>query len=152
MGYRHALKQRPADKNFIVLLSDPARLNLYVEEVPAIAWDLIELNHKPLSIIYSGAKNLAQGVVHVEEKTVAIRIVKENEFCMQLLHRFRKPLVSTSANISGKSYPRTYKDISPEILKGVDYVVNLPRYQTVSASPSTIMKIGTDGVFKIIRK
>ncbi|MEM9022855.1 MAG: L-threonylcarbamoyladenylate synthase [Bacteroidota bacterium] len=145
-----ALKQRDDSKSMIVLVSDDAMLNRYVEEVPAIAWDLLDLEDKPLTIIYSGARQLAPSVV-AEDGSVGIRMVQE-PFCQALLRKFRKPIVSTSANISGSPTPGSFAAIEPAILEGVDYVVNLRQQEQGAARPSGILKIATNGEVQIIRK
>ena len=145
-----ALKKRTTNKSFIILLDTVNKLQSYVNEVPAIAYDLIEYAEKPLTIIYSGAKNLAENVINTDG-SVGIRVVK-HDFCTQLIQRFRKPIVSTSANISGDVYPENFRSINPELLESVDYVVNLEQESTEQKSISTIMRLETDGRFEFIRK
>lgn len=145
-----AIKQRAENKSLIILVDDENKLEGYVKEVPPVAWELIEYAEKPLTIIYPGAKNLAPEVV-AEDGTVAIRLVRD-EFCKKLIQKFRKPIVSTSCNISGEPNAVTYKDINPRILEQADYVVNLRREDSNPARPSTIIKLEVNGVFKFIRK
>jgi len=144
------LKGRDAGKSLIVLLDTENKLESYINEVPAIAYDLIEYAENPLTIIYSGAKNLAKNVIHADG-SLGIRIVK-HQFCQQLIQKFRKPIVSTSANISGESSPTNFDDITEEIIQGVDYVVNLEQDDTSQKRPSTIMKLEPDGRFAFIRR
>lgn len=144
------LKGRSAEKSLIILLDTDNKLQSYVSDVPEIAYDLIEFAENPLTIVYSGAKNLAPNVV-AEDGTVGIRIVKQ-EFCKQLLARFRKPIISTSANISGEPSPVGFFDISSEIRNGVDYVVNWDQNLVSNGKPSTIMKLEPGGKFSFIRK
>lgn len=146
----YELKKRADSKSMIVLLDTESRLLSYVREVPEQAWDLIEYAEKPLTIIYPEARNLAANVM-AEDKSIAIRITKD-EFCKRLVGKFHKPLISTSANISGKPLPSSFSDIDKEILSGVDYIVNLRQKEKSLATPSTIIKLGLRGEFKIIRK
>ncbi len=144
------LKGRSAEKSLIVLLDSDNKLQSYIKEVPEIAYDLIEFAENPLTIIYSGAKNLAANAV-ATDGSIGIRIVK-HEFCSQLLQRFRKPIISTSANLSGEPSPVSFMDISDEIKNGVDYVVNLEQNVVSNSKPSTIMKLEPGGKFSFIRK
>ncbi|WP_256014063.1 L-threonylcarbamoyladenylate synthase [Desertivirga xinjiangensis] len=144
------IKGRDAAKSLIVLLDTENKLESYVTEVPAIAYDLIEYAENPLTIIYSGAKNLAKNVIHADG-SVGIRVAK-HQFCQQLIQRFRKPIVSTSANVSGEPSPKIFGDISASILEGVDYVVNFEQDVTSEKQPSTIMKLEPDGRFAFIRR
>ncbi len=144
------LKGRIASKSLIILLDNENKLGGYVREVPEIAYDLIEYAEKPLTIIYSGAKNLAPNVIN-EDGSIGIRIVK-HPFCEQLLQRFRRPIVSTSANTSGNPAPKNFADIEADVLNGVDYVVNWEQYDMAEKTPSTIMKLEPDGRFSFIRK
>ena len=143
------IKNRPKDKTMIVLLDVEAKLNKYVKEVPAVAWDLIEFADKPLTIIYDNAVNLAPNVIN-SDKTIAIRVTKD-EFCKNVIHRFGKAIVSTSANLSGESTPANFLEISEAIKRGVDYVVNLRQQETKNAQASSIIKLGMNGDVKIIR-
>ncbi|MFM6976266.1 MAG: L-threonylcarbamoyladenylate synthase [Sphingobacteriaceae bacterium] len=144
------LKGRDAGKSLIILLDNDNKLNSYVREVPEIAYDLIEYAEKPITIIYSGAKNLAPNLIN-EDGSVGIRIVK-HAFCEQLIQRFRMPIVSTSANISGQPSPANFSEISDEILAGVDHIVNVDQDDLSERTPSTIMKLEPDGRFSFIRK
>jgi len=146
----YALKNRADTKSMIILLDTENKLQSYVNEVPDIAYDLIEYTEKPLTIIYSGAKNLAENVIS-EDKNIGIRIPK-HDFCQQLIQRFRKPIVSTSANISGEPTPTNFSKIDQKIIDGVDYVVNLEQESSEIKQPSTIMKLEIDGQFTFIRK
>jgi len=145
-----SLKGRGSDKSLLILLANENRIDSYVREVPEVAYELIEASEKPLTIIYSNAKNLAANVV-APDGTIGIRIVK-HPFCEQLLQRFRKPIVSTSANISGAASATSFNEISAEILEGVDYTVQYGQLDTRSNQPSTIMKIDPSGKFEFIRK
>jgi len=144
------LKGRDAGKSLIILLDTENKLQSYVQEVPDIAFDLIEYAENPLTIIYSGAKNLAKNVIH-QDGSIGIRVVK-HQFCQGLIQRFRKPLVSTSANLSGEPSPANFYEISDEIKAGVDYIVQLEQEDMAQKKASTIMKIEPDGRFAFIRR
>ena len=145
-----AIKKREESKSLIILIDAPEKLNKYIREVPALAWDLIEYSEKPLTLVYSDAKNFAKNIIS-DDGSIAIRIVK-NDFCIALLRKFGKPLVSTSANISGENTPLSFNHITENILSQVDYVVNLPYEKHRTGTPSTIIKIETNGVIKFLRK
>lgn len=143
------LKNRPADKSFIILLDNDLKLNRYVKEVPDIAWDLIEHSTKPTTIIYPTGYNLANNVLN-QNGSIAVRIVKEGP-CHDLLKKFGKPIVSTSANISNEPNPKNFKEISPAVLEQVDYILNLPDLSE-NATPSTIIRLEVNGEIEFIRK
>jgi L-threonylcarbamoyladenylate synthase len=144
------IKQRAEYKSMVTLVCDDKMLNRYVKEVPEVAWDLIEAADSPLTIIYPGARMLAENVI-AADGSVGIRLVKD-PFCRDLIHKFGKPIVSTSANISGETAPSTFNDIKIDILNKVDYIVNLRKNENNSIQPSTIIKVALNGEFKIIRK
>ncbi|QPH39204.1 L-threonylcarbamoyladenylate synthase [Pedobacter endophyticus] len=144
------IKNRPAEKSLIILLDVDSKLQSYISEIPEVAYDLIEYAENPLTLVFPGAKNLAQNVIN-EDGSVGVRIVK-HDFCTPLVQRFRKPIVSTSANISGKPSPKFFDDIDPEIIAGVDYVVDFEQENRNSRKPSTIMKLAPGGQFEFIRK
>lgn len=144
------IKQRDEYKSMVTLVSDHTMLNRYVKEVPEPAWDLLEAADRPLTIIYPGARMLAENVI-AADGSVGIRIVKD-EFCKNLIHKFGKPIVSTSANISGEDAPSSFNDIKIDILNKVDYIVNLRKTESNNTQPSTIIKIALNGEIKIIRK
>ncbi|MDR1880675.1 MAG: threonylcarbamoyl-AMP synthase [Tannerellaceae bacterium] len=145
----YGLKRRTDSKAMLVLVDTPARLAAYVGEVPDIAWDLIELSEEPLTLIYPEGKNLAAGLLS-EDGSIGIRVTKEL-FSQKLCERFRRPLVSTSANVSGEPSPANYDGIADEIKEGVDYIVNYRREETTGAKPSHIIKLGRGGLFQLIR-
>mgnify|MGYP001001364893 CR=1 FL=1 len=145
-----ALKGRDKSKSMIILLENDYQLEAYVREVPEVAYQLIEVSDKPLTLIFDQAKNLAENAV-AEDGSIGIRIVK-HPFCQALLQKFRKPIVSTSANISGQPSAGNFEDIDPEIVAGVDYVVSYGQEVVGKGNPSTIMKIDASGKFKFIRK
>jgi L-threonylcarbamoyladenylate synthase len=146
----YKIKKRKDSKSMLVLMENPALLERYVDDVPEIAWDLVEVATTPLTVIYPNAKNLAKNLV-AEDGSIGIRFTKE-VFTTQLLQRFRKPIVSTSANISGEKPPAFFDEISEEIKRQVDYVVEFRQNDTTPVQPSSIIKLGTGGRIDIIRK
>jgi L-threonylcarbamoyladenylate synthase len=145
----YALKQREETKSMIVLMNGDKMMYNVFREIPETAWQILDLSEKPTTLILDSPKNVAKNIV-AEDNTLGVRIVKE-PFCFKLMERMKKPLVSTSANISGEPTPKSFKEISPEIIKGVDYVVNLHR-EKICDKPSTIIKLSLDNQVKIIRK
>lgn len=145
----YQLKQRDDSKALIVLIDNADHIDHYVVDVPAIARELIDVAVKPLTIIYEGAYNLAPNLLG-DEDSVGIRIPND-EFCHQLCARFGKPIVSTSANVSGKPTAKTFADIDPAIVNGVDYAVEYRRDDITPHHPSNIILLSRDGTFKIIR-
>ena len=144
------IKKRSDSKSMLVLMENINLLERYVNKVPDVAYDLIEVTDKPLTIIYSGAKNMASGII-AEDGSVGIRITSE-VFTSMLIQRFRKPIVSTSANISGKISPVNFDDIDEDIINVVDYTVKYRQTDKTPLSPSSIIKLGESGEIKIIRK
>ncbi|QGY48085.1 threonylcarbamoyl-AMP synthase [Maribellus comscasis] len=144
------IKKREDSKSMLVLMENPALLDRYVDDVPEIAWDLVEITTTPLTVIYPNAKNLASNLI-AEDGSIGIRFTKE-KFTSQLLQRFRRPLVSTSANISGKKSPAFFDEISEEIKEQVDYIVEYRQDDTTPSQPSSIIKLGPGGRIDIIRK
>ena len=142
----YELKRRSDHKAMLLLMDSSAKLNYYVQEVPDVAWDLIELADSPLTVIYS---NVAPNLL-AEDGSVGIRITQE-EFSHKLCERFRKPLVSTSANVSGEPSPANFSEISATIKAGVDYIVRYRQDDLSKAAPSHIIKLGAGGLVKIIR-
>lgn len=145
----YELKKRSDNKAMLVLTDSPVKLETYVSGIPDIAWDLIEVADKPLTIIYSNAKNLAKNLLG-EDGSVGIRVTNE-EFSRRLCESFRKPLVSTSANVSGEPSPANFSEISEEVKNGVDYIVGYRQDDMQKASPSNIIKLGAGGLVQIIR-
>ena len=146
----YEIKQRQDSKSMLVLMENPNLLNSYITEVPEIAWDLIEVAESPLTIIYPGAKNLAANLL-ASDGSIGIRITNE-AFTQQLIQRFRKPVVSTSANISGQKSPQNFAEISDEIKRSVDYMVTFRQDDLSRSTPSGIIKLGVGGQIEIIRK
>jgi L-threonylcarbamoyladenylate synthase len=149
VGRIYKIKKREDSKSMLVLIDHNGRLASYVREVPEIAWELIEAAVTPLTIIYPGAKNLAKNLV-AEDGSIGIRI-SDDEFCQELIKKFGKPLVSTSANISGEKTPAVFSEISEEIKESVDYVIEWRQDDYTKKPPSSIIKLGEGGLFKIIR-
>lgn len=144
------IKKRADSKAMLVLVDSSVKVDFYVQDVPNVAWDLIDMTTKPLTIIYDGARNLASNLI-AEDGSVGIRVTSE-EFSKQLCFRFRKAIVSTSANISGQPSPAVFSEISEEIKDAVDYVVDYRRDEKEAAKPSSIIKLGKGGTIKIIRE
>ena len=145
----YALKKRAESRALVCLVNDFKMLNQYVENIPEVAYDILKYAEKPTTIIYDKAKLIAENMVAVDD-SLAIRVVKD-DFCSELIRKFKRPIVSTSANISGKQAPTNFEEISKEILKGVDYVVNLNQNKAMG-KPSVIIKLGNDGKVKVLRK
>jgi len=146
----YEIKQRQDTKSMLILMENPNLLNSYISEVPEIAWELIEVADTPLTIIYPGAKNLAANLL-AKDGSVGIRITNE-AFTQQLIQRFRKPVVSTSANISGQKSPQNFVEISDEIKKSVDFIVSFRQDDLTRSNPSGIIKLGVGGQIEVIRK
>ena len=168
------IKRRSEAKSLVLLASDLDMVAKYVKQIPSIAIDLVEVNDAPMTIIYPGAQYLAPNAV-AEDGSVGIRIplVPEEEgsedeaparkgaapkgnltagaFCRELVRRLRRPLVSTSANISGEPTPASFAEISEEIKSAVDYVVPKPFGAGASGRSSQIIKLGLDGEVQILR-
>ena len=143
------IKRRSGAKSLVLLASDLDMVAKHVRQIPSIAIDLVEVNDAPMTIIYPGAQYLAPEVV-AEDGSVGIRI-PNNEFCVQLVRRLRRPLVSTSANISGEPSPGCFADVSPEIVGAVDYVAPAWLERDSSGRASQIIKLGLRGEVEIIR-
>ncbi len=146
----YAIKQREDSKAMICLVDSDNRLQRYVRNVPDVAWSLFEVAVKPTTIILDDAVNLAPNLI-AADGSIAMRITQE-EFSKELCYRFQKPIVSTSANISGEPAAQNYKDISPELLEAVDYVCMSRRQEHKPHTPSSIIRLRKDGQVEIIRK
>ncbi len=145
----YKLKQRTESKSLIVLVNSWTMLEEYISKVPAKVSCIINGSSKPTSVVYDNPKGLAKNVI-ANDNTVAIRIVKD-EFCKALIHQFGKPIVSTSANVSGKSAPKIFDEIEDSLLNKADYVVNLHREKTQKTA-SQIVKVDSSGKIEFIRK
>jgi L-threonylcarbamoyladenylate synthase len=143
------IKKRKDEKSLLVLIDDPERLSDYVIEIPKIAWELVTLSDEPLTIVYPGGVNLASNIMH-SDGSVGIRITGDT-FCKELIRQLGKPLISTSANISGKPSPSVFTDIAENIKSTVDYIVKWRQDDVVRKNPSSVIKLGLKGEIEIIR-
>lgn len=146
----YKLKKRLETKSMLILLGNYDDLHKYVKSVPEIACQLINVSDKPLTIVYDKAINIAPNLIN-SDSSVGIRITKEI-FSSELCAKFKKPIVSTSANISGEPTPKVFTEISKEIIEGVDYVVNYRQSDLSVLKPSSIIKVSADGQIKILRE
>jgi len=145
----YKIKQRDDSKSMLVITDGMARIQSYVDEIPDIAWDLAELADKPITIIYPQAKNLAANLIS-DDGSVGIRITSE-KFSKQLCAAFRRPIVSTSANISGEPSPECFAEISDIIKDQMDYIVQYRQDDTQKKQASSIIKLKKNGTFVILR-
>ncbi len=143
------LKKRSDSKALVLLASDMDMVARYIKEIPQMAIQLVEVNDAPMTIIYPGAIGLAHNAI-AEDGTVGIRIPLQGA-CIDIVRRLGRPLVSTSANISGQPSPKCFEEISDEIKNGVDYIVDPALDTAETGKASQIIKIGLDGEVKIIR-
>ncbi|PID89794.1 MAG: threonylcarbamoyl-AMP synthase [Bacteroidia bacterium] len=146
----YRLKKRHEKKSMLVLLDSANALYNYVEKVPPIAHDIIEYSDKPITIIYANAINLAPNLIH-EDGSIGIRVAQD-EFCKQLIFKFKRPIVSTSANISGEPQPAIFSQIGKNITDSVDYVVKWRQDDKERRKSSSIIKLSPNSEVKIIRK
>jgi L-threonylcarbamoyladenylate synthase len=145
------IKKRSDSKSLIVLMDSENKLNRYVNNVPDIVYDLIELSESPLTIILEDVKFFAENIINKQDDSVGIRITNE-KFSNSLIRQFKKPIVSTSANISGLKSPLLFDDISQDIINSVDYVVQYRQDDTKKSAPSKIIKVDKQSRVKIIRQ
>lgn len=145
-----SVKKRNEEKSMIILVAEEEDILKYTNHPNAVIFDYIKGVHKPTTVIYDGAKNLARNVIN-KDGSIGIRLVKD-EFCAALIRTFGKPIVSTSSNISGYPPPSFFEDIDIEIKSGVDYIVQHRQDDLTPASPSTVIKLDKDGKIQIIRK
>lgn len=146
----YKIKQRAESKSMIVLLDDAGKLTRYVKKVPDIAYDLIERYQEPLTIIYPDAMNVARNVI-AQDGTLAIRIVRD-DFCREMIRMLDRPLVSSSANLSGEQAPIVFSQISDGIKKQVDYIVNYNREVMIRSKASTLIRLLENSGFEVLRK
>ena len=135
----YEIKQRQDSKAMLVLVDSSVKVDFYVRDVPEVAWDLIDLADKPLTIIYSGARNLAANLL-AEDGSVGIRVTNE-DFSKRLCQQFRKAIVSTSANISGQPSPKNFSEISEEVKSAVDYIVVYRQEEMSNTKPSSLILV-----------
>ena len=154
----YKLKKRAETQSMIVLMNGDKMIYNVFKDIPEVAWKIMDFsdltdselaNQNPTTLILDKPRNVAPNLI-AADNSLGIRLVKE-PFCFKLMEKMKKPLVSTSANISGQPTPKSFKEISPEIIKGVDYVVNLHR-EKIAGKPSTIIKLTSDSQVKVIRK
>lgn len=146
----YEIKRRDDSKAMICLIDSENRIGRYIRNVPDVAWDIFGLSENPTTLILDGAQGLAPNLI-AEDGSIALRITHE-EFSKQLCYRMQKPVVSTSANISGEPAAQNYRDIAPEILEAVDYVCLSRRNEHEPHKPSSIIKLAMNGEVTIIRK
>lgn len=145
----YALKKRDLGKSMLILVTDTNMVDRYVNVLPDIAEDLFDNATTPLTLILPDAVNLATDLP-AEDGSIGIRIPND-PFCQELIRRFRRPIVSTSANFSGAPSPSSFKDINPELIDKMDHVANWKQEDRTRSQASSIIKINVDGSFKIIR-
>lgn len=144
------IKKRDHSKSMLILLHNENQLASYVDQIPDVAYELIEVTDQPLTIIYSKGKNLPSNAL-AEDGSIGIRIV-DHPFCKQLLQRFRKPIISTSANISSSTLATNFEEIAEEVKEAVDYIVEFDQDNQQKGKPSLIIKLDESARFEIIRK
>lgn len=145
----YKIKQRTDAKALISLVDSETKVQFYVKEVPEVAWDVMELSERPMTVVFDGGRNLAPNLL-AEDGSVAIRITKE-VFSKELCMRMKRAVVSTSANISGQPAPRCFSEISEEIKKAVDYICTSRQEEPPTQTASSIIKLGAGGEVTIIR-
>ena len=145
----YEIKQRTDAKALISLVDSETKVQFYVREVPEVAWDVMELSERPMTVVFDGGRNLAPNLL-AEDGSVAIRITKE-AFSKELCMRMKRAVVSTSANISGQPAPRCFSEISEEIKKAVDYICTSRQDEPPTQTASSIIKLGAGGEVTIIR-
>ena len=145
----YEIKQRTDAKALISLVDSETKVQFYVKEVPEVAWDVMELSERPMTIVFDGGRNLAPNLL-AEDGSVAIRITKE-AFSKELCMRMKRAVVSTSANISGQPAPRCFTEISEEIKGAVDYICTSRQDEPPTQTASSIIKLGAGGEVTIIR-
>lgn len=145
----YKIKKRIEGKSLLVLVDSVERINSYVNKLNPVILELVKNYERPLTVIYPNAKNVAKGV-SASDNTIGIRVVND-EFCRELIQRFGKAIVSTSANISGDPAPVIFPQISEEIKQSVSYTVNLYHDRIRSMKPSRIIRVKENGDFEIVR-
>lgn len=143
-----AIKKRPDAKAMTCLVGTDRQLEQLIPTVPEAAWDIMDLSEKPVTIVYDNPRGVAHNLVG-PDRTLGVRLTS-HPFCRELLRRFRKPLVSTSANLAGSPTPKSFREIDPAILKAVDYVVPLEQ-ENLKSTPSSIIQLKADGQVRVIR-
>lgn len=146
----YAIKKRSEAKSLIALVDSEIRLERTVKNIPSVAWDLINFHSKPITIIYDQPIGIAKNAIH-SDQSMGIRIVKDS-FCQKIIQSLNAPIISTSANISGQQQARCFAEISEEIKKSVDHIVNLRQDEKEQNQSSTIIKLDETGLIQILRK
>lgn len=145
----YQIKERDPSKSLLILVDSFPMLDQYIEEVPEMAWEVLKVNKDPLTIIFDRPKGVAENLI-ASDNSLAIRVTND-PLCRAIIRALRKPIVSTSANISGQPSPVHFEDIPEELKNRVDHIVDLP-LPSKNVKPSAIMKISNNGVIKVIRK
>ena len=143
------LKNRDQNKPLIILVESEKRLQDLVE-VPAVAWDIMDLSEKPITIVYDAPKGISKNLL-AEDGSIGIRLVKD-EFCKRLISKLNKPIVSTSANFSGEKSPKSFADISQKLINEVDAVAEDQKNRVSKWEASSIIRVWNDGRIKVIRE
>lgn len=143
----YKIKKREESKSLIVLVDSIEMLKKYIKNVPEKALNIIKQSKKPTTIIYNNPVGIAENIINKVDNTIAIRIIK-NLFCEKMIKDFGKPIVSTSANISGAPTPKSFFEISKSILTSVDYVVDL-HTEKISTKSSIILKVDNEDIIVI---
>jgi L-threonylcarbamoyladenylate synthase len=146
----YKIKKRRESKSLIILVNGFAMLERYIKNIPDVAYEILEVSDKPMTIIYPEGKNLAPAVCS-EDGSVGVRICND-DFCNELITRFRKPVISTSANYSEAPSPSDFYEIEDDIIRSADYVVKYRQTDSKKNTPSSVIKVDDNGVIKIIRK
>ncbi len=143
------IKKREKSKSMIILVESEKRLQDLVD-VPEMAWEIIDLSEKPVTIVYENPRNLPKEIL-ADDGSIGIRLVKD-DFCKKLISKLNKPLVSTSANFSGDKSPMKFSDITPEMIDLVDFAVEENREKVSQYSGSSVIKVWNDGRIKVLRE
>lgn len=146
----YKIKQREESKSLIALLDDDRKLNRYVKSMPDVIWDILDFTTKPTTIIYDNAMGFAKNAIS-KDGSMAIRICKQ-EICQKIIQKLNKPLISTSANISGSNAPKSFLEISEHIKSQVDFILDIPEFYESKAKASTIIRIKENMDIQILRK
>ena len=146
----YEIKRRADSKALITLVDSVAALERVVDEVPEVGYQLVEVAVDPLTVVYDRGIGVAPELL-AEDGSIGVRITSE-EFSRELCRRFRRPIVSTSVNVSGEPSPKSFEEITPELLSAADYVCESGRDKPWASKPSTVIKLSAGGVVEILRK
>ncbi|APD07882.1 L-threonylcarbamoyladenylate synthase [Flavobacteriaceae bacterium UJ101] len=144
------LKRRQESKSMLVLVHNDVQLEHIIKEVPDTAWDIIDLSERPTTLVLDNPQNIASNLI-AKDNSLGVRVTQDS-FCKRLIQQLKAPLVSTSANISGEKSPQNFNEISPDILQGVDYIVNLRQNEKAQQKSSTVIKLRNNGEVKVLRQ